>query len=99
MISFAVVEISGKQYTVTPNKVLEVDYLGDIKTLDCDKVLLISEGDKLSVGQPFLKDKLTFEIEGSKRKEKIRVATYHAKANFRKVKGQRQTVSRIKLKA
>lgn len=99
MMTYAVVEISGRQYKVTPGKELEVDLLGDIKSLDCDKVLLMVEGDKLEVGNPYLKSKLTFEVLGSERKRKIRVAKYHAKANTRKVTGSRREVSKIRLTA
>lgn len=93
---YAVVEIAGRQYKVVPNQVLTVDNLGDIKTFECDKVLLLA-GDSLSLGNPYLKDKLMFEVLESKREPKIRVATYKAKAKTRKVRGSRRSVSVIKL--
>lgn len=97
MLNYAIVEIAGKQVKVRPNQEFKVNYLGDVKSLECDKVLLISEGDKLSIGAPYLKNTLKFDILGTKRDRKIRVATYHAKANTRKVIGARQMYSIIKL--
>ena len=41
MINYAVCEINGKQVKVTPNSDILVDFLGDVKALSCDKVLLI----------------------------------------------------------
>ncbi len=99
MLDFAVVEIAGRQYKVKPGQKLSVNFLGDVKSLDCDKVLLISEGDKLQIGSPYLKEKLAFDILASTRGKKLRVATYHAKANTRKVKGSRQYNSLVMLKA
>jgi large subunit ribosomal protein L21 len=99
MIKYAVVQIGGKQYKAEPGKELFVDFLGeDTKTLKCEQVLLRS-GDKLEIGTPFLKDSLNFEVIGQKKSSKIRVATYHAKANYRRVKGSKQVKSIIKLQA
>lgn len=99
MLNYAIVEISGRQYKVVPNKSILVDFLGeDLKSLDCDKVLMLSDGEKIEIGDPYLKTKLTFEVMGAKRQAKIRVAKYHSKANTRKVIGSRATLSEIKLK-
>lgn len=100
MMNYAVVEISGRQYKVTPNKEILVDFLGEeTSEFECDKVLLVSEGDKLDVGDPYLKTKLKFAVVEKVKLPKIRVFKYHAKANTRKVTGARPLTSRIKLAA
>lgn len=96
MISFLVAEILGKEYLVVPGKELVVDFLGDIKKYECDKVLLISKDNKVSMGSPYLKDKIQFEVIESFKGRKTRVATYKAKANTRKVKGFRPMLTKIK---
>lgn len=96
MLNFAVVQISGRQYMVTPNKPFEVDSVPAGEKFKCDQVLMVDDG-KLQVGTPFLKDVLTFDVLGEIKKKKIRVATYHAKANTRKVVGQRATKVRLVL--
>jgi large subunit ribosomal protein L21 len=99
MIKYAVVQIGGKQYNIEPGQEFTVDFLGEeLKTLKCDQVLL-KMGDKLEVGSPFLKDALNFDIIGSKKSKKVRVATYHAKANYRRIKGAREIKSILKLQA
>lgn len=99
MLNYAVVEISGRQYKVKPDQILEVDYLGDIQDFKCDKILVKSDGNDLLIGAPYLKDTLKFEVLESIKKPKIRVAKYSAKANSRTVKGSRRIVSKIKLQA
>lgn len=94
---YAVVEIAGRQYKVVPNQPFTVDSLGEVKNFECDKVLLLAN-EKVEVGSPYLKEKLNFEVLENKKEPKIRVATYKAKANTRKVKGSRRAISKIVLK-
>lgn len=97
MLSYAVCEISGKQYKVLPNIPFEVDLQeGDEKTIDA-KVLLLSEDGKIKVGTPYLKETLKLDRLGDTRGEKIRVAKFHAKANFRKVAGSKAKLTKVVL--
>ncbi len=97
MLQYAVVEISGRQYKIAPGETFKVDYLGDVKTLECDKIIAINSDKGFSVGAPYLKEKLVFEVLETIKEKKIRVATYKAKANTRKVRGSRRTMSTIRL--
>lgn len=95
MFDYAICDISGKQYKVLPNKAFEVDFLGeDQKNVDA-QVLLLSEGNKIKLGTPFLKEKLTLDVLGTERGDKIRVAKFHAKANYRRVKGFRSKLTKV----
>lgn len=96
-MDFAVVEVSGKQYMVKPNQLIEVDHLGDVKELSIDKVLLWSEKGNIEVGKPYLEKTVKLEIVRTYKKPKIRVAVYKAKANSRRVKGSRREVSVVKI--
>ncbi len=55
---YAVIEQGSKQYKVTEGDCLDID-LTDIspnaKTIELDKVLLINDGKKIKIGNPFLK--------------------------------------------
>lgn len=99
MLKYLVAEISGRQYLVEPGKIITVDHLGDLKTLECDKILMKVEGERVEIGAPYLGGKVIFDVVEVVRQKKIRVATYKAKANTRKVRGSRRIVSRIKLQA
>lgn len=97
MLNYAIVEIKGKQYLVTPNKPLTVNHLGDDKSYECDRVLLRSDNEKLEIGSPYLKDKLNFTVLETVTPIKIRVAKFHAKANYRRVSGSKQKYTKIVL--
>lgn len=89
-----IVEINGKQYKVSPQKPLMVDYQGEDKKTLVAKVLIKADDQKLTIGDPYLKD-ASFKILSSEKLPKIRVAKFHAKANFRKVKGIRPKATRV----
>jgi len=95
MLDYAICEILGKQYKLTPNQPMEVDYLGEgDKDIEA-AILFLSENNAIKIGTPYLKDKLTLKCLDTKKGEKIRVAKFHAKANFRKVIGHRSKKTRI----
>lgn len=98
MNKYVVVNISGRQYLAEPGKILTVDHLGDVKTLECEVLMSSNEG-KVEVGTPFLKQKVVFDVLETVKERKVRVATYKAKARTRKVRGSRRVVSKISLKA
>lgn len=97
-MDFIIFQLGSRQYLIKPGQTIEVDKLPEgQKTLSLDKVLLEVSSGKVEVGKPYLNKTLNFEVLGSVKKEKVRVATYKAKANYRRVKGQRREMNRIKL--
>lgn len=97
-MKYAICEISSKQYIVKPGQIIEVDKLsGTNKTISVDKILLLAKEGKIEIGKPYLKQSLNFEVLGTQKKPKIRIATYKAKANYRRIKGQRRQVTQIRL--
>lgn len=94
MLDYAICEISGKQYKVIPNIVIEVDLLTAKQDVGV-AILLLSEDGKVTIGTPYLKDKLTLKYLDTIKKDKIRVARFHAKANYRKVTGQRSKKTQL----
>lgn len=97
MLSYVVCEIAGKQYKVIPNQPLAVDYLGEsLKKLEVN-ALLLSEGGKIKVGNPYLKEKLSLDIVENIRGEKIRVSKFHAKANYRRSTGHKSKLTKVVL--
>lgn len=97
MLDYAVCEISGKQYKIIPNQPIEVDFMGSLGKNTEVSVLMLSEGGQIKIGTPYLKDKLVLEYLDTIKADKIRVAKFHAKANFRKVTGQRSKKTRLLL--
>lgn len=95
MINYAIFEIKGKQYKVEPNRPVEVDWLGDeVKEITVKPLMIVEDG-KVEIGTPYLTQEMTLTNVETVVKPKIRVAKFHAKANYRKVKGSRRRVSKI----
>ena len=88
MSDYAICEISGKQYKLVPNKPLKVDLLEGEKNIEA-AVLFLSEKGKVKIGTPYLKEKLILNFLENTKEDKIRVAKFHAKANYRRVTGHR----------
>lgn len=97
LMKYAVCEIAGRQYIVKPGEDLEVDRLDAEKNLVVDKVLLMVDKNKVEVGTPYLRTQIEFEVLGSFKGPKIRVASFHAKANYRRVIGSRRHLTKIRL--
>lgn len=97
-MQYAICEINGKQVKVEPNKPFEVDLVEGAKNIEAS-VLLMADGQKLNIGKPFLKEKLKLEVLAEYKKDKIRVARFHAKANYRRVTGSRRQVTQVVLKS
>lgn len=94
MLNYAICQIKGKQYKVVPNKPFEVDLAGDEKEIEAE-VLLKSEDGKIEVGTPVLKNPLVLQNLGMIKGDKIRVAKFHAKANYRRVTGFRPKHTKV----
>ncbi len=98
---YAVIKTGGKQYKVSPGDVLRVEKLDGKKgdTVEMKDVLLIADGDKLSVGKPNLSSaSVTAEVMGDGRGEKILIFKHRRRKGFRKTIGHRQDFTTIKVK-
>lgn len=95
---YAVIETGGKQYTVTPGKTVDVDYMGvaEGSPVELDKVLLIADGDKVKVGAPTVEGaKVMATSKGDIRGKKIIVFHYKHKIRYQKKQGHRQLYTRL----
>ena len=95
---YAIIETGGKQYKVTPGAVIDVDRLdvaeGD--TVEVDKVLIIGDGEKVTVGKPAVEGaKVIATSQGEVRGDKIIVLKYKPKVRYRKKTGHRQRYTRL----
>lgn len=97
---YAVVKTGGKQYRVAKDDVITIEKLendaGSIITLD--SVLMIGEGDDVTVGAPFVAGAaVAGEIVEHKRAKKVVIFKKRRRQNYRRKKGHRQhhTVLRV----
>ncbi len=100
MVKMAVVQAAGKQYLVKENEELVVDKIhaevNNAVELDV-LALLDDEGKIVELGKPTLKSKIKAQIVEQGKGEKIRVARFKAKVRYRKVKGFRPQLTKIKI--
>lgn len=99
-MKYAVVKIGGTQHKVSEGETLVVDKLEGKKgqKLTLNEILLLVDDNKIKIGQPLVKNaKAEAEIVDQIKGEKIRVATFKAKARYRKVKGFRSLLTRVKI--
>ena len=95
----AVILVGGKQYIVAEKETLRVDLLPEgIKELELD-ALLVSDGDKVSIGTPTVKGvKVSAKVVTPMVKgDKIRVIRNKAKKRVHKETGHRQKYSEIEI--
>lgn len=97
---YAIVNINGTQTKVSPDAVVEVPRLkGDPgQKLTFDQVMLVADGDKITIGKPFLKGAtLVAEVVEHFRGEKIKIFKYKRRHDFRKRAGHRTDLTRIRV--
>ena len=97
---FAIVEIGGKQYKVSPGDKLKVEKLeaAEGESVNFDKVLLTVDGEKTIIGSPYI---VGAAVEGKVlkqgRNKKIIVFKYSSKTRYRKKKGHRQHYTEVEI--
>ena len=98
---YAIVEIAGQQFKVEEGKKIFVHRLGAVEgeTVHFDKVLLVEDDGKVSVGEPFVQDVI---IEGQILNDKIRgdkviVFKKKRKKGYRIKNGHRQNFTQIEI--
>jgi len=99
-MNFAIIETGGNQYKVSKGETISVEKLEDKvgDTIVFDKVLLVTDGDKVSVGQPYVeKTKVETKVVEHGRGDKKIVYKYKAKKRSRKKRGHRQPYTKLEI--
>ena len=98
---YAVIEACGKQYKVSEGDVVFVEKLdvNEGEKVTFDKVLLLSDGDKVKVGTPTVKSaKVEATVLEHGKAKKILVYKYKAKKDYHRLIGHRQEYTNIRVK-
>ena len=95
---YAVIKTGGKQYRVEKDQVIKVELLGDIgASIDLSPVMIVDGKTVLATPSELAGSKVTAEIIGEGRGEKINGFTYKNKSNQRRRWGHRQNYNEIKI--
>ena len=98
---YALFEYKGKQYKAEKDALVQVDKIDAEKgeKISIDTVLLVSDGDKVSVGAPYVAGaKVEVEVEDSIRDKKVLVFKYKSKKDYHRLIGHRQEYTNVRIK-
>ena len=98
---FAIIESGGRQVKVSPGSIVEVDRI-DAKPGDevsIDRVLFLeNDGGDVFAGAPFVANaKVLAVVDGESRGPKIRVFKKKRRKGFRKTRGHRSFLTRVRI--
>ena len=99
---YAIVNINGIQTRVTPDEVLAVPRLASEPgaKLTFENVLLLADGDSITVGQPYVKGaSLLAEVVEHVRGPKLKIFKFKRRREYRRRKGHRDELTRIRVTA
>jgi large subunit ribosomal protein L21 len=99
-MKYAIVEDGGKQYKAVIGESIEVDrYPLEVgEEIDMERVLLISDGENIKVGTPFIKGaKIQATVLAQVKGPKVVVFRYKAKERIRTKTGHRQQYTKVRI--
>ena len=97
---YALVEIKGKQYKAAEGSILKVDRfeMEPGNQVEFDSVLLVSDDEKVQVGQPYVKGvKVKAVVEEHGKDKKIIVFKYKKRKDYRRTRGHRKQFSLLRV--
>lgn len=97
---YAVIATGGKQYRVEPGTVLRIEKLaGDPGArVEFDQVLLLGDGEKITVGAPLVQGgKVIATIESHGKGKKVDIIKFRRRKHYMRHKGHRQLYTQIKV--
>ena len=98
---YAIVNIAGQQFKVEKGKKVFVHRLsGNVgDELSLGNVMLISNQDKVSIGEPYLSDALVLaKINAHVRGDKVQVFKKKRRKGYQKLNGHRQNFTELMIK-
>ncbi len=99
---YAVVETGGKQYRAAPGEFIDVEKLAVPvgEQVKLQRVLMIADGDEISVGRPVLEGAtVTATVVLQRKGRKVLFFHYVAKKRQRKKHGHRQLFTRLRIES
>jgi large subunit ribosomal protein L21 len=99
-MSYAIVRIAGKQYKVSPKKIIIVDNLDGAKgeKIEIGDVLLLKDEGKTQIGTPNIENfSLRAVILDQIKAKKQKVVKFKPKSRYKKVLGARRFLTKLEI--
>ncbi|ARR48313.1 TPA: 50S ribosomal protein L21 [Photobacterium damselae] len=97
---YAVFQSGGKQHRVSEGQTLRLEKLEAEtgSTVEFDSVLLVANGEEVTVGAPFVAGgKVTAEVVTHGRGDKVKIVKFRRRKHSRKQMGHRQWFTEVKI--
>ncbi|MGP1588252.1 MAG: 50S ribosomal protein L21 [Treponemataceae bacterium] len=97
---YALIDYKGKQYKAEKSAVIQLDKIDAEKgtELEIDTVVLVSDGDKVNVGLPYVKGAVVkVVVEDTFKDKKVIVLKYKSKKDYRRTIGHRQQYTNVRV--
>ena len=97
---YAVIKTGGKQYRVSSGEKLKVEQLAaDVGSeITIDQVLMVADGDKISIGKPLLEGaKVQATVVSHGRADKVKIFKLRRRKHYKKQQGHRQNFTEIQV--
>jgi large subunit ribosomal protein L21 len=99
-MKYAIIEDGGKQFKAVEGATIDLDHFqSDIgEEIDLERVLLVSDGNEVTVGTPLVEGvKVQATVLSQIKGPKVVVFKYRPKKRYRVKKGHRQQYTRLKI--
>ena len=99
---YAVIKTGGKQYKVAPGEKLKIEQIpADVGSqVVLDQVLLVANGDAVTVGKPLVSGaKVAATVVSQGRHDKVRIFKMRRRKHYQKRQGHRQNYTEIQIDA
>ncbi|MCE9633389.1 MAG: 50S ribosomal protein L21 [Methylophilales bacterium] len=97
---YAVIKTGGKQYKVAAGEKLKVEKLvGEVgSAVTIDQVLMLADGDKITIGAPLVKGaSVNATVVSHGRGDKVMIFKMRRRKHYRKTQGHRQDYTEIQI--
>ena len=97
---YAVIKTGGKQYRVAPGEKLKIESItADVgATIVLDQVLMVAEGENVTVGNPVVAGaKVSATVLSHGRGVKVRIFKLRRRKHYQKTQGHRQNYTEIRV--
>ena len=95
---YVIFETAGKQYRVSEGDVIKIEKINDEKSVTFENVLMVSDGDNISYGNPYIESaQVTADVLGTEKAKKVLVFKQKTRKGYRNLRGHRQQYTSVKI--